>query len=81
MSYDDHKKLASASLIEEQKIYWKRCIEENKKLLTAPRSMLVIRMLNGGITSLTINVQFYLTTWFVPGHSNFHSIGILVRRH
>ena len=31
MPYDDHKKLASGSSIEEQKIYWKRCLEEKQK--------------------------------------------------
>ena len=31
MPYDDHKKLASDSSIEEQKIYWKRCLEEKQK--------------------------------------------------
>ena len=53
---------------------WRR----NKEILIAPRSTLVIRMLNDGITSLTINIQFYLTTWLVPGHSNFNSIGIFL---
>ena len=31
MSYDDHRKLASGSLIEERKIYWMRCLEEKQK--------------------------------------------------
>ena len=31
MSYDDHKRLAPNSSIEEQKIYWMQCLEEKQK--------------------------------------------------
>ena len=31
MSYDDHKKMVHGSSIDEQKIYWMRCLEEKQK--------------------------------------------------
>ena len=31
ISYDNHKKLGLGSSIEEQKIYWMRCLEEKQK--------------------------------------------------
>ena len=37
MPYDDHKKLALDSSIEEQKIYWMRCLEEKYLFYVGPR--------------------------------------------
>ena len=33
MSYDDHKRLAPNSSIEEQKIYWMQCLDEKQKYI------------------------------------------------
>ena len=79
MAYDDHKRLATGRSIEEQNIYMGcGALRKNAKILSVPKSMLVIRMWKGGVTSLIINIQYQVTTLPLTGHYKINSNGILM---